>query len=607
MKKKIFILFCLFLFLVSIFWLNLFFGVQRLEEIERSLKNGDFVQARRNIFLAKTSLKATEAFFLPVKALSFFGFNKDIKKAEDLFSLTKIFFEGVGHGILAAEEGKKISGGVMGEKVDFKNSFTEIKIQLVVVFEKISLSQTLLTNFSGKEPFVGRYLLKMKTNFPRVSSLLSQGQTLAQVLPELLGIEGRKTYLFLFQNNMELRPTGGFIGSYGLLTLDQGRLLDFTVQDVYWADGQLRGYVEPPPKLEEFLGADSWYLRDSNWDPDFPVSALKAEWFLEKETGRQVDGVVAVDLFVAQRLLDIFGEIDLPDYGQKVNAQNFFEKAQFQAEIGFFPGSTGKQDFLGAVSRALFEKLQQADERELFATAGSFYQGLLEKDILIYLNDEKARETISRLNWDGAIKRAKCEGGSGKCLEDYLMVVEANVGVNKANYFLKRNLEVEAEISNEGVVRKKLTIFYDNQSPSNIFPAGRYKNYLRVYVPQGSTLKECRIENARLTDGQGECRIEETQEHQKKVFGVLIEVPVGEKRQVNLSWLLPGNLREGKYLFLLQKQSGTKSDDLTFAIKHPSFLTGFPKTAGFLTNGNVLRYNTVLSKDLVFEIDFVGK
>src|SRR3989338_4365332 len=56
---------------------------------------------------------------------------------------------------------------------------------------------------------------------------------------------GKKTYLVLFQNNLEIRPTGGFIGSYGLLTIEDGHVSDFRIFDVYQADGQLKGHVEP--------------------------------------------------------------------------------------------------------------------------------------------------------------------------------------------------------------------------------------------------------------------------------------------------------------------------------------------------------------------------
>lgn len=100
----------------------------------------------------------------------------------------------------------------------------------------------------------------------------------------------RQTILVLLQNNMELRPTGGFIGSYALLNFFQGKLVDFEVYDVYEADGQLRGHAEPPADLKQYLGEDGWYLRDANWSPLFPKPRFRRLGFLEKEMGKKWTG-----------------------------------------------------------------------------------------------------------------------------------------------------------------------------------------------------------------------------------------------------------------------------------------------------------------------------
>ncbi len=113
--------------------------------------------------------------------------------------------------------------------------------------------------------------------------------------PALLGFEGKREYVVLFQNNMELRPGGGFIGSYGLVKLDKGRVTDFTVHDVYDADGKLSTHIDPPYGLQRYMGAKHWFLRDSNFAIDFPQDAKQAETFLQLETGENVDGVIAID------------------------------------------------------------------------------------------------------------------------------------------------------------------------------------------------------------------------------------------------------------------------------------------------------------------------
>jgi len=105
-----------------------------------------------------------------------------------------------------------------------------------------------------------------------------------------------------------------FIGSFAILSFKKGALSNLEVYDVYTADGQLKGYVEPPWQLKTYLDQPTWYLRDSNWDPDFSVSAQRAEWFLDKSLGIRVDGVVGIDLSLVKNLVGVLGSLYVADY-----------------------------------------------------------------------------------------------------------------------------------------------------------------------------------------------------------------------------------------------------------------------------------------------------
>lgn len=611
-KKRIGLIIFVLFFLVFIapilyFLANLSLAFWGIRETEAALKNGNFKSAKENVFIAQGSLGRAQDFFENSKpAFSLFGLNEKFEKINNLFSLAEVLGEGADQAILATEQGSQILTGILtGANTDFQEPLKKIKTELEFSFEKISLAQSLLNDTSGQEPIVGPYINKLKTQLPPFRLFLSQAKEGIDVLPEILAVNEQKTYLVLLQNNMELRPTGGFIGSYGLLTLKNGKIIDFQVQDVYWADGQLRGHVEPPPKMKAFLGTDGWFLRDSNWDPDFPTTAARAEWFLEKEIGRQVDGVIGVNLFASQRILKVFGEVTLPDYGEKINAQNFFERALFHSEVGFFPGSTAKKDFLGAATSAVFERLENAKSKELTQLILSFYQSVLEKEVMVYLNDENSEKLLSRLNWSGDMKSGGCAGMGVNCAEDYLMVVDANLGVNKSNYYLEKSLDLKTKINEDGTIEKDLTIFYQNKSPSQIFPAGNYRNYLRVYVPQDSSLESIVIRDSSGEEvGPGATEKPEiTSEHGKTVFGFPVDVPVKDKRVVELHWKLPQTFSEGKYLFLLQKQSGTRNDYLTLTFSYPPQMKVFSKIPGSLTASGNLYYNDTLSQDLVFDLN----
>ena len=606
-KKNFTLLFAILLILLissPLIFLGINFSLSafRIKQIQKSVQAFDLVRMRGQAKSLEKSL-GRDINFLEVSnsLLGTLGFQEEFSKIQNLLLFGKITSESLYELAEVSLGGEKILKKVLsGEEISLKEDLSEISLGIDKVYEKTSYAQGLLDEFSGKEPLVGPYFLKAAKSLPNFRKNLIIAREVIDIIPQALGTKERKTYLVLFQNNMEIRPTGGFIGSFGLLTFERGRLLDFEIQDVYFADGQLKGHVEPPAKLREFLGTAGWYLRDSNWDPDFPASAERAAWFLDKEIGRTIDGVIGINLTVAQRILESVGEIELPDYPEKISAKNFFERAEYFSEAGFFPGSTGKQDFLGQVGRVLFEKIKNSDEKTSFLIARAFLASLEEKDMTIFLKDPLEASVLAKFNWDGGIKNVKCQISNVKCLTDYLFLVEANVGVNKSNYFLKRSLEQTVKIGQDGKVSERLIINYENQSPSEIFPAGRYKNYLRIYVPKGSTLGECKIDSE-------ECKIDQTEEHQRTVFGFLVEVPVGEKQKVEISWGLPNLFEKGEYVLLFQKQSGSARDNLSLSISYPKNLTLMETQPSALTGTGIIIYNTNLSRDLVFRLNFSKK
>lgn len=584
--------------------LNLFLAFHHFDRAFAAGKRADFYQVSSNSQKASLELDlAIKSYRLIRPLLAVMGSEQILSRTEKSLVLAQMVARTSREGGKCAQEASRLFYQVvLPEETDFEKSVAETKLSLQTFLDSAAATQGFLDQFSGKEPLLGSKVAFLREKLPLARQMGDEVLQLAQILPQLLGNEEKKTYLILFQNNMELRPTGGFIGSFALATFEKGRLLDYEVHDVYSADGQLRGYVEPPEKLKEFLGLSGWFLRDSNWDPNFPTSAARAEWFLEKEIGRSVDGVIAVDLFLLQKILKEIGEIGLLDYNEKITADNFFEKAQYQIEAGFFPGSTEKKDFLGSVVNSLFEEVKDLDQKKMGLLAVAFYKSFEEKDILVFLHEPKAAEAFARLGWDGAIKQVDCQKVlSQNCLADHLMLVEANVGVNKANYFVKRKLDQEIELKENGEITHRMVISYENQSPNNVFPAGNYKNYLRIFTPLGSGREEIAIKGG---DKEERPKVEQRREHNHTVFSFLVEVPVGEKRDVQVTYSLPQDkkFKGGDLVFVWQKQPGTFADPFSLTLSLPRNFAAeeiFP--SNFLTNGKTLRYNNTLSKDIVFK------
>jgi len=570
-----------------------FFGTKSLQQAQSAILAGDLVKAEKRAFLAQSFFqKGNKQVNQLAKILGFLGEDK-IYKVSRLFDLGKTTAQGLTSFLQASLKMKELLGVVFQKQpADISQLLIAIKLDLDESFRQLSLAESQFGQDTKAE------------QIKEVRSLIMQAKQGVELLPELLGLGKKQSYLVLFQNDSELRPTGGFIGSYGLLIFEGGQLLDFEVKDVYNADGQLKGHVEPPADLKKYLGEAGWYLRDANWDPDFPSSAARAAWFFDKEMGRSVDGVMGIDLVLAQKVLQSVGEIQLPDYQEKINADNLFERAEYYSEINFFPGSTQKQDFLGSVARVLFDKIKQGDEKIWFSLIKNLHPILKSKDFLVWLKDEEAQKIISDLDWGGGLKDNQCQ--TEKCFGDYLMVAEANVGVNKANFFLKRSFSHQVKVEEGGVVKETLRLDYQNNSTSEAFPAGRYKSYVRIYTPLKTELIGLTIKNP-ITGEIKEVTEKETQQaHNLQVFGFLLEVPIQENRSVEITYQLAKEVGGSeKYQLVLQKQPGIEDQSFSFWFVPPAGITALPRQMKFSQGSEGIIFNPQFNQDLVFEINLV--
>lgn len=380
------------------------------------------------------------------------------------------------------------------------------------------------------------------------------------ILSKLVAEGEHKEYLVLLQNNMELRPTGGFLGSYARVSFTDGYLDNVKVEDIYVPDGQLPGYVEPPAPIKRYLNSNGWLLRDSNWDPDFSQAAPIMEWFFEQGKEPEADGVVAVNLFVAQDLMRAVGPVYLADYQETVTAENLFAKAEAHSEVSFFPGSTQKRDFLSLVAKQLMEKIKAADWRTQIKVVRAIRDSLRRKHILVWVKDNQITQVVRRFNWDG-----KLGAGGG----DYLMLVEANLGVNKTNCCLERRINHEVTLMETGELQEKLTINYKNNNPVKPEPpkfwGGGYKNYLRIYLPKAAQLGSVKINQTLLQLTE----VNQEMVNDFLVVGFLVEVGGGETGEVTVSYYQP--VKDAKvYRLKVQKQSGTSDDPYNLTFHSPT-------------------------------------
>jgi hypothetical protein len=339
----------------------------------------------------------------------------------------------------------------------------------------------------------------------------------ALLAPSLLGVDGPRAYLILAQNNHELRATGGFISGVGELWVEEGDIISLSFRDSYAVDNLQVPHEVAPRDFQRVLGGELWFFRDTNWSTDFPTSAQRALEVYARDQGVQADGVITVDLAALQLLVGALGPLQVDGMGQPVTGESVVQV--IQAAWGGLPAKDPgewwlqRKDFMGEIARAALDRAMTESGGtvggQLVKLARALKKALDEKHILVYLADPQAAELLRRRNWDGALALPSEP-------LDMLMIVDSNVGFNKADPNVERSVRYEVDLAPAEGPRARLTLTYRNHSTrveaasppqaGDGIPAGSciqesrygetyadmmegcYWDYLRVYVPEGSRL-----------------------------------------------------------------------------------------------------------------------
>lgn len=303
-------------------------------------------------------------------------------------------------------------------------------------------------------------------------------------LRALLGSAEPQTYLVLQQDPAELRGTGGFIGTVGFLSFDRGKMAPFNPQPVEQIDFRngrsvlggpgTANHVDPPYPLAHVFHLESWALRDANWSPDFPTAAKQAEFLLGRETGRKVDGVIAIDPYLVQKLLSVTGPITIPETGDVVDQNNFYALTLGRVEVT----SATRKDFVSQAAREILAKLTAVPASKYASLLNALREGCEQRSVQAYFHDPSLQALVDHNQCDGQVQSPP---------GDALMIVEANVGGNKDDFWMKRRYNVQIALNRDGSAHHVLRLHYDGLSPHSRLLTGSwgYTGWLRIYLPPG--------------------------------------------------------------------------------------------------------------------------
>lgn len=396
------------------------------------------------------------------------------------------------------------------------------------------------------------------------SNLIENGKPLLEASPYLLGIKNSRKYLVLFQNDKELRPTGGFITAYTLATVRNGKFEPGVSSDIYDLDKGYKPVIEAPDPFVKYLKgpyslSKRVWLRDLNWSPDFSESMKVFIAEVEKVNIKDMDGIIAMDTQLLVNLLNVIGPIGVSGYGEFSTKivpececpQVIYELESFAdvegpivwsenepGKIVYAPANyDNRKKIIGPLMNSVLANTLGQPKEKIPALFEAIFKSLLEKHVLFYLVDENIQKSVETFGIAGTLD--EFEG-------DYLHINDANLGGRKSNLYATQEVQQTINVAKDGSVEKTLTVTYKNPEDYDGWLNSVLPNWVRIYVPKGSQL---------ISFDGAEEKIDPYEDLGKTVFAGFFKLRPKGVAKITLKYKLP--FKAGKeYKLLIQKQPG---------------------------------------------------
>ncbi|MBU1033844.1 DUF4012 domain-containing protein [Patescibacteria group bacterium] len=364
------------------------------------------------------------------------------------------------------------------------------------------------------EKIAGKEIRSQLISAQKTASLFSQTfsdyKPVIASLGKMAGAEEAQKYLVLFQNDNELRPTGGFLTAYAIINIDKGVVTSEKSDDIYELDQKFTKKIAIPEVLGKYLTTEKYYhLRDMNISPDFKTSMEEfySNYITVKGESDDIDGIIAVDTYVLSELLRVIGPIEVAGYGT-FSAENNIkcdcpQVVYALSEIITKPTPYIREDrkgVLGPLMKSILAKTYDLDKArfpELFNVAIASIEG---RHVQMYFMDENTQKAAEQINAAGRIYELKNNLKGWQMGEnmDFLAIVDANLGGAKSNLFTNYEVKQTVAAPIEGRLEKTVEITYKNTRKADNcnLEAGllclnsTLNDWLRIYLPQGSELIE---------------------------------------------------------------------------------------------------------------------
>lgn len=443
--------------------------------------SNDFSQAGSNFLKAQNQLAEINGFLLTLAGIVP---NKELRLASESKHIIAAGSQAAAMGENLSLAVKAISEHKDQELLTSLNQFESYSVNAINNAKALNEELDQIDSDSLPQQYREQFLL-MRSKATFLSKSLAEFTELIGKLKILVGADEDKRYLLIFQNNAELRASGGFFGSYALIDFSKGKVKNIETPGggSYDTEAGLRERIIAPKPLH--LLNPLWHFWDSNWWPDWPTSAKKIMWFYEKSSGPTVDGVISLTPTVLEELLRATGPVDMQEkYGVTIEADNLWLTLQTFSEQK--PDQTKEpKKIVGDLLNKIVAELPGRLNREMiFGLINATEQSLREKQLMLYFKNDNLEQAVEKYGWDGRLKDTKW---------DYLAVINTNIGGAKTDRKIKEAINHQAELQPDGSIINTVTIDRTHTGLKNeAFSGVRNVDWMRIYTPKGSELIEAR-------------------------------------------------------------------------------------------------------------------
>lgn len=559
-----------------------------ISNITTSIQEKNLVATNEHLDELESSISKIESSYKTISWLRFIPlYGGYLRDGQSVLTASHSLIAAGKEGIKAIEPYSDLLGFKVDQEQEDKPEFDSIENRIIFLAEtldKISpqldgiaedlevANQSLSTINLRRYPnsFLGKpirpKIYQIQSGLSDTATLMVQAKPLIKLLPTLLGTPDPKLYMLLFQNDAEIRPTGGFMTAYAYIKVSQGKIEPLGSYDIYDLDARWSGRVKAPEAIQKYLNEPYWNLRNMNLSPDFKSSMdTFTEYYRDIPGLPQVDGIIALDTSLPVEILKIIGPIGVSGWGN-FSAENDArcdcpQVVYALEEIADRPGSAirvGRKAVLGPLMHSLLANAMGSPKHLWPTLLNVGLESINQKHLLFYFMDETTQSIAEDFNAAGRIAEYD---------QDYLHVSDSNFGGAKSDLFIQRDVEQEIEVSG-GTVTKTVTLNYNNPEPGSncnleagqLCLNGTYRDWVRLYVPLGSELVS--VVGSEVEEKVGE-------DLGKTVFEVFFTMRPQSSSKLVFTYRLPFT-PEDPYRLFIQKQPGKPS------ITHSIIYNGTP-------------------------------